>query len=82
MRFFNVELMPSFTSGMLKSFWPFLSLATTSTMVWAPPWLTSFTVPGFDFSTASRNAGGACASAEIGTKPRSPPRCADSGSSE
>ena len=51
-------------------------------MVWAPPWLTSFTVPGFDFSAASRSAGGAWASAEIGTKPRSPPRWADSGSSE
>ena len=48
LRFFNIELMPSFTSGMLRSFWPFLSLATTSTMVWAPPWLTSCTVPGFD----------------------------------
>ena len=37
---------------------------------------------GFDLSAASRKAGGAWASAEIGTKPRSPPRCADSPSSE
>ena len=51
-------------------------------MVWAPPLLTTRTEPGSDLSTASRRAGGACCSAEIGTKPRSPPRGADCGSSE
>ena len=57
-------------------------MATNSTMVWAPLLLTTRTEPGSDFSTASRRAGGACCSAEIGTKPRSPPRGADCGSSE